>query len=177
MGIAGTNVASGAGVAGIGVIGVIGITGITGTGVAIGTVGAGLTGAGATIRGVTIGGHSVFVAGVGVDSVVAVGVGVDSVVAVGVGVDLAFAVSFTVTLQEYFFFPIFACTFAVPLFLPTTVTSDFFLLFREMFVLPEATFQVTFFLLFFSFNFLDCPTLTVSCWVLSDTLFAAPALV
>lgn len=167
MGIAGTNVASGAGVAGIGVIGVIGITGITGTGVAIGTVGAGLTGAGATIRGVTIGGHSVFVAGVGVDSVVAV----------GVGVDLAFAVSFTVTLQEYFFFPIFACTFAVPLFLPTTVTSDFFLLFREMFVLPEATFQVTFFLLFFSFNFLDCPTLTVSCWVLSDTLFAAPALV
>ena len=163
-GIAGTNVASGAGVAGIGVIG---ITGITGAGVAIGTVGAGLTGAGATIRGVTIGGHSVFVAGVGVDSVVAV----------GVGVDLAFAVSFTVTLQEYFFFPIFACTFAVPLFLPTTVTSDFFLLFREMFVLPEATFQVTFFLLFFSFNFLDCPTLTVSCWVLSDTLFAAPALV
>ena len=78
---------------------------------------------------------------------------------------------FTFTLQTYFFLPIFACTLAVPGFLPLMVTPVFFFLLSVTFFLPEITVHFTFFLLFFSLSLTVFPIFTVTVFLLNFTFF------
>lgn len=93
-------------------------------------------------------------------------------VTVGFFVVLVFLALFTVTVQVYFFFPAFTCTFALPDFTATILTLFFFLFFFLFFslihFLPEMTFHVVFFLLFLRVIVLLFPTLSVTfCYSIS----------
>ena len=79
----------------------------------------------------------------------------------------------TVTVQTYFFLPIFACTLALPTLFPLMVTPVFPFLLSATFFLPETTVHFTFFLLFFNFTFTVFPTATDTDFLFSLTCFLA----
>ena len=92
-------------------------------------------------------------------------------VTVGFFVVLVFLALFTVTVQVYFFFPAFTCTFALPDFTATILTLFFFLFFSLIHFLPEMTFHVVFFLLFLRVIVLLFPTLSMTFLLLNFAAF------
>ena len=120
--------------------------------------------------GVTVG-LMLLVGGVGVAGGFVLGDGV------GVFVFSGFLVFCTVTVQVSFFFPIFACTFALPFFLPLIVAAVLLFFFKVMYFLPDKIFHVTFFFVFFTLIVLLLPFLIVIFLLLKLIFFAADTLV
>ena len=104
--------------------------------------------------------------------VVAAGFCVAGIIFVALGLSDTFDVVlfFTVTIQVYFFFPAFACTFAFPGFTAAIMTLLFFLLLSRTYFFPETIFHVVFFLLFFKVKVLLVPTLRVILVLLNFTV-------
>lgn len=95
---------------------------------------------------------------------------------VGLFVFLGFFAFFTVTVQVSFFFPILACTFALPFFLPLIVAAVLPFFFKVMYFLPDKIFHVTFFFVFFTLIVLLVPFVIDIFLLLKLTFFAADTL-